>query len=361
MIFNYHIRKKMNKLLETVTKFPQTEVWNDSCSCAELQYAIDNGACGATTNPVIVGNVLKKELPEWENTLISIIKNNPSYTEDEVAWDMIKELGTKASKLLLPAFEKSNGQKGRISFQTNAKYYRSKDKMVEQACELASTVKNSQIKAPTSKAGVEAFEELTYRGVSINATVSFTCAQAIAVAEAVERGLERRKAEGLPIDQMHPVCTIMAGRTDDYLKAWVKKHDILIRSEALDMAGVAVVKNAYRLYKERGYRTKLLVAAFRNQHHWEEFIGGDIVLTITKDWQEKYNASDVEVKNNIDKPVNQNLLNELLKLDEFKKAYFEDGLSMEEFEHYGAFLATMNQFLNGYDDLVKLIRSYMIL
>ena len=350
----------MNKLYETVTQFPQTEVWNDSCSCAELQYAIDNGASGATTNPVIVGNVLKKELPQWEETIKTIIADHPAYTEDEVAWDVIKALGAKASKLLLPLFEASQGQKGRISFQTNAKFYRSKDKMVEQACDLAAVVPNAQIKAPTSKAGVEAFEELTYRGISINATVSFTCAQAIAVAEAVERGLARREAEGLPTAEMHPVCTIMAGRTDDYLKAWVKQHDVLISAEALDMAGVAVVKNAYRLYQERGYRAKLLVAAFRNQHHWEEFIGGDIVLTITSDWQRKYNGSDVEIKNNIDTPVESKLMEELMKLDEFKKAYLEDGLKPEEFEHYGAFLATMNQFLGGYDDLVRLIRSNMI-
>lgn len=350
----------MNKLYETVMQFPQTEVWNDSCSCAELQYAIDNGASGATTNPVIVGNVLKKELPQWEETIKTIIADHPAYTEDEVAWDVIKALGAKASKLLLPLFEASQGQKGRISFQTNAKFYRSKDKMVEQACELAAVVPNAQIKAPTSKAGVEAFEELTYRGISINATVSFTCAQAIAVAEAVERGLARREAEGLPTAEMHPVCTIMAGRTDDYLKAWVKQHDVLISAEALDMAGVAVVKNAYRLYQERGYRAKLLVAAFRNQHHWEEFIGGDIVLTITSDWQRKYNGSDVEIKNNIDTPVEPKLMEELMKLDEFKKAYLEDGLKPEEFEHYGAFLATMNQFLGGYDDLVRLIRSYMM-
>ena len=350
----------MNKLYETVTQFPQTEVWNDSCSCAELQYAIDNGASGATTNPVIVGNVLKKELPQWEETIKTIIADHPAYTEDEVAWDVIKALGAKASKLLLPLFEASQGQKGRISFQTNAKFYRSKDKMVEQACELAAVVPNSQIKAPTSKAGVEAFEELTYRGISINATVSFTCAQAIAVAEAVERGLARREAEGLPTAEMHPVCTIMAGRTDAYLKAWVKQHDVLISAEALDWAGVAVVKNAYRLYQERGYRTKLVVAAFRNQHHWEEFIGGDIVLTITSDWQRKYNGSDVEIKNNIDTPVEPKLMEELMKLDEFKKAYLEDGLKPEEFEHYGAFLATMNQFLGGYDDLVRLIRSYMM-
>ena len=70
----------MNKLYEMVTRFPQTEVWNDSCSCKELQYAIDNGASGATTNPVIVGNVLKKELPEWEETIRDIISTHPAST-----------------------------------------------------------------------------------------------------------------------------------------------------------------------------------------------------------------------------------------------------------------------------------------
>jgi transaldolase len=43
---------------------------------------------------------------------------------------------------------------------------------------------------------VEAIEESTYHGVNVNATVSFTVPQAVAVAEAVERGLNRRAAEG---------------------------------------------------------------------------------------------------------------------------------------------------------------------
>ena len=152
--------------------FPQMEVWNDSCSCKELSYAIEHGACGATTNPVIVGNVLKKELPDWEDTIRQIIKDNPTFTEDEVSWKVIEALGTKASKLLLPQFEASNGQKGRISFQTNAKYYRSPELMWKHGCQLASIVPNSQIKAPASKAGIEAYEEMTYRGVSINGLIA---------------------------------------------------------------------------------------------------------------------------------------------------------------------------------------------
>lgn len=62
----------------------------------------------------------------------------------------------------------------------------------------------------------------------------------------------------------------------------------------------------------------------------------------------------------MDKDLSPDILEELLRLEEFRKAYYEDGLNPEEFEHYGAFLRTMNQFLNGYDDLVKIIRSYIV-
>lgn len=350
----------MKKLLETVTKFPQTQVWNDSCSCSELAYAVENKAVGATTNPVIVLNVLKKELTDWEPTINQIIEENPTFSEDEVAWEMIKRMGKKASLLLLPKFKETNGKQGRISFQTNAKFYNNADKMVAHACELASTVKNSQIKAPTSKAGIEAFEEMTYRGVSINATVSFTVSQAIAVAEAVERGLKRREAEGLPIDTMNPVCTIMAGRVDDYLKNDCKAKNLLVEPEILEWAGIAVVKHAYQLYQERGYRTKLLVAAFRNPYHWLEFVGGDLILTIPYGWQKKYNESNYEIINRIDEPISQHYFNKLNELEEFHKAYDEDGLTPEEFEHYGAFKATITSFLGGYDELCKLIRGYMV-
>ncbi|MGI6568811.1 MAG: transaldolase family protein [Erysipelotrichaceae bacterium] len=350
----------MLKLLETVIKFPQTEIWNDSCSCTELAYAIENGAVGATTNPVIVLNVLKNELKDWEPTINQIIETHPSSSEDEIAWEVIKAMGAKASKLLHPIFIESKGKKGRISFQTNAKYYNNAQKMVDHACELAKTVENSQIKAPASKAGIEAFEEMTYRGISINATVSFTVSQAIAVAEAVERGLNHRIAEGLPIDSMHPVCTIMAGRVDDFLKNDCKAKGMLVEPEILEWAGIAVVKKAYKIYKKRGYKTQLLVAAYRNPYHWLYFVGGDIVLTIPYGWQKKYNVSNYEIKDYMSIPVKEEYMNKLKELKEFNKAYNEDGLSPEEFEQYGAFKATILSFLGGYDDLCKLIRGYMV-
>ncbi|MEN4012410.1 MAG: transaldolase family protein [Bellilinea sp.] len=83
--------------------------------------------------------------------------------------------------------------------------------MVEQAVHFDSLAANMQVKLPVTAAGVAAIEEVTYRGVNINATVCFSVPQAIAVAEAVERGLRRCEAQGIIVDKMSPVCTIMVG------------------------------------------------------------------------------------------------------------------------------------------------------
>mgnify|MGYP000858282633 CR=1 FL=1 len=348
------------KLHETVERFPQTDIWCDTSGIKELAYALDRGAVGATTNPSIVLNVIKSEIDTWENRIIKAIKDNPELNEDEIAWLIIEDLGRERSKLLLPVYEEHKGQKGRLSIQTNAKYYRNWEMMADQAARFNELGKNMQVKMPACEAGIKAFEEATYRGVSINATVSFTVAQAVAVAEAVERGLERREKEGLPTDLISPVCTIMIGRTDDWLKEVVNRDNLLVDPECLEWAGVAVMKNAYKIYKEKGYRTKLLSAAYRNHHHWSQLVGGDLAMTIPYDWQQRINESNIEVENNIDKPVDEKYMTQLRQIPDFIKAYEADGMALEEFEEYGAFKNTLRGFLGGYDDLVKLIRSYMI-
>lgn len=349
------------KLHETVVKFPNTDIWNDSCALTDMEYAIERGAVGATTNPVIVGDVLKRELPQWKGRILELIqKEMPYANEEDIAWKIIEEMAVRGAGLLKPIFDKNNGQKGRISVQTNAQNYRNAEKMVSQAVHLSSLAPNIHIKMPASAAGIKAFEEATFAGVSINATVSFTLPQTIAVAEAVERGLKRREAAGLPTDTMNPVCTIMVGRTDDWCKEAAARDDIIINPDYLEWCGVAVGKKAYKIFKERGYRTRLLNAAYRNHYHWSQFIGGDISMTITNQWQCKINGSDIPVENTIDKPVDPIIIENLLKIPDFAMAYNEDGLKVEEFEHYGAFVRTLTAFLKGYDELLCLIRGFMI-
>ena len=108
------------------------------------------------------------------------------------------------------------------------------------------------VKIPATAAGIPAIEEATYAGITINATVSFTVPQAVMVAEAVERGLQRREDEGKSILNMGPVCTIMVGRLDDWLKVVAEKEGILTDPGYLEWPGVAVFKRAYEIFSSVG-------------------------------------------------------------------------------------------------------------
>jgi len=348
------------KLHESAVKFPQTDIWMDSCGEEELNYGLERGIVGATSNPIIIGSVIKNELNIWEKRIRDLIIEMNEATEDEIAWELMHEIAALRAKKLLPVFEENKGLKGRLSIQTNAKYYKSTEKMVEQATELDNIGANIQVKIPAGQAGIAAMEEATYQGVSINATVSFTVAQAVAVAKAVERGLDRRLAENLPIGTMAPVCTIMIGRTDDWMKQFTNETGLVVNPECLEWAGIAVMKEAYRIYKERGYRTKLLSAANRNHYHWSELLGGDLAQTINYGWYKRLDGCDIEVIDRIDDRVDDTIMKELNKISEFKKSFDEKGMTEEGFEKYGAFRSTLTTFIAGYDELCGLIRGYMI-
>ena len=350
-----------NSPLHKMASTTKSDLWNDSCSIKELQYAIENGAVGATANPVIVGEVLSKEMPLWEKRIFELINKMPSATEDEITWKLIEEMSVAGAKLLEPVFKTQNGKQGRLSIQTDPKYYRNAELMVKQALHFNSLAPNIIVKIPVTRAGVEAIEEATYQGISINATVCFTVPQALAVGAAVERGLQRRESENKDVSKMGPVCTIMVGRMDDWLKVAADKKDIICDPICLEWAGVAVMKKAYKIYQERGYRTRLLSAATRNHMHWSEFIGGDLVVTLTHQWQIRFNDSDVDVIPRIDLDVDDKIVSELTaKFEDFRRAYAEDGMSIDEFDDYGPTRRTLRQFLAGYDDLLTSVRNFLL-
>jgi transaldolase len=353
--------KSFKSILHEMTQTTPTVLWNDSCAIEELTNSIEHGALGATCNPVIVNSVLKQEWDIWKMRIPQIILENPTATEDEIAWLLIEEMSKKAAPLLMPIFNSEKGKNGRLSIQTDPRFYRNAEKIVQQAVHFSKLAPNIIVKIPVTKAGVIAIEEATYMGISINATVSFTVSQAIAVAEAVERGLVRREKEGKDISMMGPVCTLMVGRLDDLLKALAEKENIIANPEIMDWAGVAVMKKAYRIYRERGYRLRLLSAAFRNHYHWSEFIGGDVVISPPWQWQQRYNGSDVTVENRMDRPVDPKIIAELeKKFVDFRRAYDENGLTVEEFDSFGATVRTLSQFCQATTNVIATIREMML-
>jgi transaldolase len=347
--------------LHEMTQATPTCLWNDSASIQELTYSIEHGAVGATCNPVIVVGVLKKEMSFWKDRIREIIDEKLRDTEDEIAWQLVAEISVNSAALLKPIFDAHKGKNGRLSIQTDPRLFRDPEAIIAQAQEFDRLAPNMIVKIPVTRAGVPAIEEATYLGISINATVCFTLPQCVAVAEAVERGLRRREREGKDITTMGPVCTIMVGRLDDWLKVVLEKENIAIDPGYLEWAGVAVFKKTYQLFRERGYRIRLLSAAFRNHMHWSEFIGGDVVISPPHSWQVRFNASDIEVRSRIDKPVDPQIIEELSKkFADFRRAYTEGGILMEDFDSFGPSRRTLRQFIAACHDLDGLVRDILL-
>ncbi len=336
-----------------------TVLWNDSADPKELKDALSWGIVGATCNPVIALTALKADKDFWTPRIREYSRQNPIATDDEIGWAMVKELSINAARLLEPEYEKYKGRNGSVSIQTDPRNFRNAQLLAEQAFEFSQLAKNIIVKIPVTTEAMPAFEEATYRGVSLNATVSFSVAQTIAVAEAIERGLKRREAEGLDISHMGPVCTIMVGRVDDWVKVSAEKIGATIDPGIMEWAGVAVFKHAHKIYQERGYRTRLLSAAFRSHLHWSEIIGGDCVISPPYSWQVRINKSGIKPNlNSIDVPVEPRILEPMLNnLPEFRKVYETAGLKVEEFTNFGATLRTLRGFLQSVNDLESFVRD----
>lgn len=335
--------------------------WNDSGVPSELGEAVALGAVGGTSNPVIVSQAAKANpqlcLPIIERLLIE----NPTAIEDDIAWKLIHELGRASAKQLLPVYEATKGGKGFLSMQVNPKFYPNRDLMVAQAVELSRLAPNIAIKAPATDVGIAAMEEMTARGVRVNATVSFSVAQALAVSDAFARGLKRAKTAGLNADAIRPYITIMIGRVDDQLKRAADAQKIETTPGVLDWGGIAVFKHAHRLFKADGRPGTLLAAAYRHEGHWSQIIGRDVLQTIPYTWWTGFNTSKTAPRLTLDDPVDDKIVHELrTKFPDFIKAHDADGLKPAEFLSYGATVHTLQQFLGGYADLLTIVRAVMV-
>jgi transaldolase len=316
---------------------------------------------GATCNPVIAHTVLKTRAAEWRPRIADLVRSMPTATEDEIAWAAVERLSVDAAALLLPAFEAHRGRNGRLSIQTDPRLHRDASAIIAQAERFHRLAPNMVVKIPATRAGIDAIEEATARGITINATVCFTLPQCVAVAEAVERGLRRCEYDGQDVSRMGPVCTIMVGRLDDWLKVVMEKEQMAMNPGHLEWAGVAVFKKTYQLFQRHGYRVRLLSAAFRNVLHWSELIGGDVVISPPSAWQKRFVASDVEVSSRITLEVAPAIIDDLYRrFADFRCAYDEQGLSVADFDAFPPTRRTLRQFLGACADLNQLVRDIML-
>jgi transaldolase len=156
----------MSKILEKATLFKSplyemtqttpTCLWNDSATLSELTYSIEHGAVGATCNPVIVLDALKKEAQHWNPRIRDLAAEWPTATEDELGWKLVEEISATRAELLRPAFEQHKGRNGRLSIQTDPHFYRNPAALLEQAARFDALAPNMIVKIPATRAGITA-------------------------------------------------------------------------------------------------------------------------------------------------------------------------------------------------------------
>ena len=335
--------------------------WNDSGSAEELQEAVGYGAVGGTSNPVIVMQAIKARPERYAPIIDRLLTEFATDSEDEIAWRLIHQLATECASKLSGVYNSTGGSKGFLSVQVSPKYYRNSALMVSQAGRLAKLAPNIAIKAPATDIGITAIENMIAEGISINATVSFSVAQAVEVAKAIDRGMRRASSAGHDTNSIRTYVTLMVGRVDDHLKRVAEKEGIAYTPGLLDWAGIAVFKEAHRVFKAHGYKGTLLAAAYRHQGHWSELIGGDVLQTIPYTWWTRFNLSGYTPVARLDCPVDRMIVDELAaKFPDFNRAHDEEGMRPDEFVRYGASSSTLQQFLGGYADLLVQVRNRML-
>ncbi len=96
------------------------------------------------------------------------------------------------------------------------------------------------------------------------------------MAEAYKRSLKRTDKK--------PRCFVVqsSGIFDEYLTELAKRENVDISPDHIGQAGIAVSRAAYHATQERGFKCMILGGRARDPHHFTEFVGGDMAITISE-------------------------------------------------------------------------------
>lgn len=325
---------------------------------------------GVTTNPPLSLNVLSYHKEYWGKFVDRIFRISLHKRPGQVFWQMYKEIVRKGAELFLPIFEHSGYKHGYISAQVDPRDKDNFDFMLEQAEELASLSPNVMIKVPGTKAGYELIKVLTSRGIPTNNTLAFMIPQFVTAANSVKEGLEIAKANGVDLSQWRSVITFMSTRftTLGDLEKEARQRGITLSEEDVRWVEVAIMKKAYRLIKENGYPSKMLLCSMRISPtingekrcwHLEKLAGADIVYTCPPKFIGPLllEGDHIELSNQIDEPVPDEVMEKLVKIPYFAKGYDEEGYKEEEFTFHPALQSTAKQFSEAVQGMIDFIKE----
>ncbi len=325
---------------------------------------------GITTNPPLSLQAIESDLDAWRPWIADLARRHPGANTYELFWATYSEVVKRGAEMFREKFEVSGHKLGYLSGQVDPRVLQDTQEMIREGISFNQMARNVMIKMPGTKEGIYGITLLTAMGIPTNATLVFTVPQLVGVAEAVKKGIELARANGVDLSRWRSVVTMMLGRFEDakQMAADAEKAGVELTEADKRWAGVAIFKKAYKIFKERGYESKLLAASMRlgptidgKQRIWhlEKLAGGDVVLTIfpniIQEWLKNY--ADEEITPQIDEPVPDEVLDKLLKIPYFAAGYDEHGIAPEDYITHGAVVETATSFSAATEKLEKLVEQ----
>ncbi len=343
----------MKPYFHRVTEQTPTMFWINNPTRRQADMAIEHGALGCTNNPSYTQKML--DHPEEKEYAEALLEAAIHETNDE--WEAAEVFQRKMVKPIadkfMPLYLKSGGQHGYVSIQGDPINEDDPNIVIRDALANRKLSPNICCKIPTTTSGLIAIERMIEEDIPINATEIFGVSQFVHICETYQK-ISQRSGHRPMFYMSH-----IAGIYDDYLGNYVRENKVDISPDVLYQAGLAVARKVYDMMIERKYPCTFIAGGARGLQHFTEMVGGKVCCTINWD-----GTADQLIEQNppviyrLFNPVPQKVIDELMeKLPDFKRGYLEDGLEVEEFEHFGPVLLFRSMFIKSWKRALELMKE----
>jgi len=227
----------LKSLVETGTK-----LWLDSVDPEFVQQNREKGATGATSNPVIISDLIKSGRFDQEMEKLF----HDGLSDEDMAWRLTDQLVERAQSVFQDVWTQTRGNDGYVSFELDPlledpelgpPHEERVQRYIELGRQWAEGHDNRMIKVPATAAGIDALEELVAGGVTVNVTLVFTSRQYQAARDAVWRGAQRRDS----LAKFKSVYSIFVSRVDVY----TEQHASELSDQAQGLVGIVNAKQIW--------------------------------------------------------------------------------------------------------------------
>ena len=325
---------------------------------------------GVTTNPPLSLAALRDDPARWIDWLRTYRQSHSEADEEQAFWAVYKEVVRNGAAALMPLHEASGYRHGHVSAQVDPRHLHDAGQMLTEALDLASIASNVMIKVPGTSEGMTVLHELTARGIATNATLAYTVSQFVAAAEHVQAGLLTAREAGVDLTGWRSVITDMSVRWENApdFEASATEHGVQLTPRDIRWGGIAIFKQALRVFRQRAYPSKMLLCSIRigpevdgvqRCWHLEHAAGAEAVFTLPPAFLTDFlhTCEHLTFRSRAAELAPDDRMAKLSAVPYFQSAYDPAGIPVEEFNNIPSLRSTAREFGAATEQMVAFVRE----